>query len=72
MSFLLINLDFFSNYESLYIKAWPNYYTQSLKYELFRSYSELKIPMLCIYVMYELAQLKNFIEQSESELAGYI
>ena len=28
--------------------------------------------MLCIYVMYELAQLNKITEQLESELAGYL
>ena len=48
------------------------YFTQYPKYEPFSCYGQLKILMLCIYVMYELAQLKNFIEQSEFEMAGYL
>ena len=46
--------------------------TQCFKNESFRRYGELKISMLCIYVMYELAKLNKISEQSESELAGYL
>ena len=60
------------NYDSHYMKLHSLYFTQSPKYEPFSCYDELKISMLCIYVMYELAQLKNFIEQSEFEMAGYL
>ena len=61
-----------TNYGSPYMKLHSLYFTQSPKYEPFSCYGELKISMLCIYVMYELAQLKNFIEQSEFEMAGYL
>ena len=73
MTFLHKKVGFFiTNCISLYIKGDSVYSTQCLKNEPFRRYSELKISMLCIYVMYELAQLNKITEQSESELAGYL
>ena len=42
------------------------------KIEPFKMYRELKISLLCIYVMYELAQLNKITDESESELAGYL
>ena len=59
-------------YDSPGMNPHSLYFIQCPKYEPFSCYFELKILMLCIYVMYELAQLKNFIEQSEFEMAGYL
>ena len=73
MTFLLKKVGkSLQKYDSPSMKLNSLYFTQSPKYEPFSCYSELKISMLCIYVMYELAQLKNFIEQSEFEMAGYL
>ena len=53
---------FITNCVSLYIKGDSVYSTQCLINETFRSYSKLKISILCIYVLYELTQLNKITE----------
>ena len=56
----------------MYENGGSLYYTQSLKNEPFSRYGQLKFAMYWGSSMYEPAGLKNFLEQSESELAGYL
>ena len=65
-------LFFIAYYDSSCIKEGLVYFTQCLKYEPFRSYSELKICFYAKLIIYDLAQSKNYYWKSDPDLAGYL